>query len=102
LVAIAGLGYSTVVLVGLARASVKDTADQFSPRRVSSFRFRHSAPTFWRAALVLLAVNIGNAWDLMLAFARQIASRSLDTWSLGIGSMPKGIRDPQPVDSRTT
>jgi hypothetical protein len=29
LVAVAGLGYTTVVLVGLARASVSDTADRF-------------------------------------------------------------------------
>jgi hypothetical protein len=31
------------------------------------------------ALLLLLAVNIRNAWDLMLAFARQVASKSSDT-----------------------
>lgn len=31
------------------------------------------------ALLLLLAVNIRNAWDLMLAFARQVASKGSDT-----------------------
>ena len=31
------------------------------------------------AVVLLLAVNIRNAWDLMLAFARQVASKSSDT-----------------------
>jgi hypothetical protein len=31
------------------------------------------------ALLLLLAVNIRNAWDLMLAFARQVASKRSDT-----------------------
>jgi hypothetical protein len=31
------------------------------------------------ALLLLLAVNIRNAWDLMLAFARQVATKSSDT-----------------------
>lgn len=31
------------------------------------------------ALLLLLAVNIRNAWDLMLSFARQVASKSSDT-----------------------
>ena len=31
------------------------------------------------ALLLLLAVNIRNAWDLMLAFARQVASKKSDT-----------------------
>jgi hypothetical protein len=31
------------------------------------------------AVFLLLAVDIRNAWDLMLAFARQIASKSSDT-----------------------
>lgn len=91
MVAIAGLGYSTVVLVGLARASVKDTADRFGFCPLAAYLavlaaagFVISLPALGAdflaaAALVLLAVNIRNAWDLMLAFARQIASRSLDT-----------------------
>jgi len=31
------------------------------------------------AVVLLLAVNIRNAWDLMLAFARQIANKGSDT-----------------------
>jgi len=31
------------------------------------------------ALLLLLAVNIRNAWDLMLAFAQQVASKKSDT-----------------------
>jgi hypothetical protein len=31
------------------------------------------------ALLLLLAVSIRNAWDLMLAFARQVATKSSDT-----------------------
>jgi len=93
LVAIAGLGYSTAVLVGLARASVRDTADTFgygfcplaaylAILAAAGFMISLSAlgaDILAAAALVLLAVNIRNAWDLMLAFARQIASGSLDT-----------------------
>lgn len=91
MVAIAGLGYSTVVLVGLARASVKDTADRFGLCQLAAYLavlaaagFMISLPALGAdilaaAALVLLAVNIRNTGDLMLAFARQIASRSLDT-----------------------
>jgi hypothetical protein len=90
LVAIAGLGYSTVVLVGLARASVKDTADRFGLCPLAAYLAvlaaagmislpALGADILAAAALVLLAVNIRNTGDLMLAFARQIASRSLDT-----------------------
>jgi hypothetical protein len=59
-VAIAGLGYTTVVLVGLARASISDVADRFgygilplvfmsrcSPRRALSFRAPHLPPISW-------------------------------------------------------
>lgn len=60
LVAVAGLAYTTVVLVGLARASVSDIADRFGygfcplaaylamlAARGSSFRAPHSPPIFW-------------------------------------------------------
>ena len=60
LVAIAGLGYTTVVLVGLARASVTDVADRFgygilplaaylAMLAAADWLFRrpHSAAMFW-------------------------------------------------------
>src|SRR5215472_100253 len=93
LVAVAGLGYTTVVLVGLARASVTDVADRFgygilplaaylamlaaaglviSPAALGGY-------VLAVAVLLLLAINIRNAWDLMLAFARQTASKRSDT-----------------------
>jgi hypothetical protein len=93
LVAIAGLGYTSVVLVGLARASVSDTADRFgygffpltaylamlAAAGLIVSQPALSADILAAALLVLPAVNIRNAWDLMLAFARQIASKNVDT-----------------------
>jgi hypothetical protein len=93
LVAIAGLGYSSVVLVGLARASVSDVADRFgygffplaayvamlATAGLIVSQAALSADILAAALLVLLAVNIRNAWDLMLAFARQVASKNVDT-----------------------
>ncbi|HET8920189.1 MAG TPA: hypothetical protein VFN27_10985 [Xanthobacteraceae bacterium] len=93
IVAIAGLGYTTVVLVGLARASVSDTADRFGYGfcTLASYlamlaaaglvisRATLAADILAAALLLLLAVNIRNAWDLMLSFARQVASKSPDT-----------------------
>jgi hypothetical protein len=93
LVAIVGLGYTSVVLVGLARASVSDTADRFgygifplaaylamlAAAGLIVSQAALSADLLAAALLVLLAVNIRNAWDLMLAFARQIASKNADT-----------------------
>jgi len=93
LVAVAGLGYTTVVLVGLARASVRDIADRFgygilplaaylamlaaAGLAVSSDAL--GGDVLAAAVLLLLAVNIRNAWDLMLSFARQIARKRSDT-----------------------
>jgi hypothetical protein len=93
LVAIAGLGYTTVVLVGLARASVSDIADRFGYGIFPLASYLAmlaaaglviacatlAADILAAALLLLLAVNIRNAWDLMLAFARQVASKSSDT-----------------------
>jgi len=93
LVAVAGLGYTTLVLVGLAHASVSDIADRFGYGILPSAAYLAMlaaaglliSPAAWgddvlAAAVVLLfAVNIRNAWDLMLAFARQVASKSSDT-----------------------
>jgi hypothetical protein len=93
LVAIAGLAYTTVVLVGLARASISDIADRFgygifplasyvamlaAAGLVISGAPR-AADILAAALLLLLAVNIRNAWNLMLAFARQLANKSSDT-----------------------
>jgi len=93
LVAAAGLGYTTVVLVGLARASISDIADRFgygifpmasyvamlAAGGLVMARGTLAADILAAAALLLRAVNIRNAWDLMLAFARQVAGKSSDT-----------------------
>jgi hypothetical protein len=93
LVAVAGLGYTTLVLVGLARASVSDIADRFGYGILPSAAYlamlaaaglvnspdTQGGNVLAAAVVLLLAVNIRNAWDLMLAFARQIASKSSDT-----------------------
>jgi hypothetical protein len=92
-VAVAGLVYTTMVLVGLARASITDIADRFGYglfplaaylAMLASAGLMLSRPPFGAdilaaALLLLLAVNIRNAWDLMLAFARQVASKKSDT-----------------------
>jgi hypothetical protein len=92
-VAIAGLAYTTVVLVGLARASITDTADRFgygvlplmaylgmlAAAGLAAAELPLNAHLLAGAMLLLLAINIRNAWDLLLAFARRIASRSSDT-----------------------
>ncbi len=91
-VAIAGLAYTTVVLVGLGRASVSDIADRFgygfcplaaylamlAAAGLVISRAALAADILAAALLLLLAVNIRNAWDLMLAFARQVASKRSD------------------------
>jgi hypothetical protein len=91
-VAIAGIGYTTVVLVGLARASVRDVTDRLgygllplaayagvlAAAACAVLQPELSADVLAGAALLLLAVNIRNAWDLMLAFARRLASQTPD------------------------
>jgi hypothetical protein len=93
IVAVAGLGYTVVVLVGLARASVSDTADRFgygfcplaaylailASAGLAVARPALGADILALALLLLLAVNIRNAWDLVLAFARRVASQRSDT-----------------------
>lgn len=93
LIAVTGLGYTTLVLVGLARASISDVADRFGYGIIPLAAYLAilavagllisgvglGAEILAAALLVLLAVNIRNAWDLMLAFARQVASKSLDS-----------------------
>src|SRR5437588_10053156 len=91
--AIAGLSYTTVVLVGLGRASVGDIADRLGygicPLAaylaiLASAGLAVAGPALGAdilaaALLLLLAVNIRNAWDLVLAFARRVASQKSDT-----------------------
>ncbi|HEV2626921.1 MAG TPA: hypothetical protein VGV62_17745 [Xanthobacteraceae bacterium] len=91
--AIAGLSYTTVVLVGLARASVSDIADRLgygivplaaylailASAGLAIARPALGADILSAALLLLLAVNIRNAWDLVLAFARRVASQKSDT-----------------------
>ena len=93
LVAVAGLGYTTVFLVGLARASISDIADRFgygifplasyvamlAAGGLVMARGTLAADILAAAALLLLVVNIRDAWDPMLAFARQVAGKSSDT-----------------------
>ena len=93
LVAVAGLAYTTVVLVGLARASISDIADRFgygilplvsyvamiATAGLVISRAALAADIPAAALLLLLAVNIRSAWDLMLAFARQVATKRSDT-----------------------
>ena len=93
LVAVARLAYTTVVLVGLARASISDIADRFgygilplvsyvamiATAGLVISRAALAADIPAAALLLLLAVNIRNAWDLMLAFARQVAAKRSDT-----------------------
>jgi len=92
-IAVTGLAYTTVVLVGLARASITDTADRlgygFFPLMayltmlaaagLAAAGLPLNADLLAGALLLLLAINIRNAWDLLLAFARRIASRTPDT-----------------------
>jgi len=91
--AIAGLCYTTVVLVGLGLASIRDFADQLgygmcplaaylailASAGLAVARPALGADILAAALLLLLAVNIRNAWDLVLAFARRLASQRADT-----------------------
>jgi hypothetical protein len=85
IVALAGLGFSIVVLIGVLRYAGSDLADRFgyggSPLAAyaaalaaAGFLFAHSTigPNVLAAALVLLLlVNIRNAWDLMITFVQR-------------------------------
>jgi len=87
------LAVGIVVLVGLARASVTHVADRFGYGILPLAAYlamlaaagliispaAHGGYVLATAVLLLLAINIRNAWDLMLAFARQIASKRSDT-----------------------
>jgi len=85
LVALAGFGFSLAVLIGVLRSATSDLADRFgygaSPLAAyaaalvaAGLLWAHSnaGPNILAGALVLLLlVNIRNAWDLTLTFARR-------------------------------
>jgi hypothetical protein len=85
LVALAGFGFSVAVLIGVMRSGASDLADRFgygaSPLAAyaaalvaAGFLWTHASagPNILAGALVLLLlVNIRNAWDLTLTFARR-------------------------------
>ena len=89
LLAVIGMSYTTIVMVGLARASISDAADRLGYGLIPLAAYLGmlaaagvvfvetplSADILAGALLLLLAVNIRNAWDLLLAFARRIASQ---------------------------
>jgi hypothetical protein len=86
-VAIAAIGsviYSFIIMVRVHKNALADTADRFGYGAVPAgcygaglvaaiFLFRHSViglDILAGAALLLLVVNIRNAWDLMISMAR--------------------------------
>lgn len=87
--ALAGLGFSIVVLIGVLHSAGSDLADRFgyggSPLAAyaaalaaAGFLFAHSAvgPNLLAGALILLLlVNIRNAWDLMITFVQRHTDR---------------------------
>jgi hypothetical protein len=88
LMAVIGMAYTTIVMVGLARASISDAADRlgygllplaaYLGMLAAGLAFVEtplSADIVAGSLLLLLAVNIRNAWDLLLAFARRIATQ---------------------------
>ena len=93
-VAIAAIGsviYSFIIMVRVHKNALADTADRFGYGAVPAgcygaglvaavFLFRHSViglDILAGAALLLLVVNIRNAWDLMISMARS-ANRPKD------------------------
>jgi len=89
LLAAIGMVYTTIVMIGLARASISDAADRFgygllplaaylgmlAAAGLTFVEKPLSADILAGSLLLLLAVNIRNAWDLLLAFARRIANQ---------------------------
>jgi hypothetical protein len=87
--AVIGMVYTTIVMIGLARASISDVADRFgygllplaaylgmlAAAGLTFVETPLSADILAGSLLLLLAVNIRNAWDLLLAFARRIANQ---------------------------
>jgi len=87
LVALAGFGFSLAVLIGVLKSAVSDLADRFgygagplaayAAALVAAgflWTYSNTGPNILAGALVLLLlVNIRNAWDLTLTFARRRA-----------------------------
>jgi hypothetical protein len=85
LLALAGFGFSVAILIGVMRSAASDLADRFgygaSPLAAyaaalvaAGYLWAHSlaGPNILAAALVLLLlVNIRNAWDLTITFVRR-------------------------------
>ena len=85
LLALIGFGFSVAVLIGVLRSAMSDLADRFgygagplgayvAALIAAGFLWTHSAagPSILAGALVLLLlINIRNAWDLTLTFARR-------------------------------
>jgi hypothetical protein len=85
LLALAGIGFSVAVLIGVVRSAASDVADRFgygagplaayaAALVAAGFLWAHSTagPNILAGALVLLLlINIRNAWDLTLTFARR-------------------------------
>ena len=90
IVAAVGLTYSTVILARLNRDDVADLADHFGYGASPEVAYAAALVAAWLLAvrssagaailagalLLLLVVNIRNAWDLTLAFARRQAELS--------------------------
>jgi len=88
-VAVVGLAYSVFVIVRLWRSAIRDNADRlgygglplvaYAGVLVATAMILKSSPTgpdvLAVALILLLLVNIRNAWDLMIAFARRVGSR---------------------------
>lgn len=93
LLALAGFGFSVAVLIGVMRSAASDIADRFGYGAgplaayiaafvAAGFLWTHATagPNILAGALVLLLlVNIRNAWDLTITFARR-----------RVGSPPQG------------
>jgi hypothetical protein len=87
IVAAIGLTYSTVILARLIRDDVADLADHFGYGASPEVAYAAALVAAWLLAaqssigaailagalMLLLVVNIRNAWDLTLAFARRQA-----------------------------
>jgi hypothetical protein len=85
LLAVAGLGFSIAVLIGVLRSTISDLADRFgygagplaayvAALIAAGFLWAHSTAgpnTLAGALVLLLLINIRNAWDLTLTFARR-------------------------------
>jgi hypothetical protein len=85
LLALAGIGFSVAVLIGVVRSAASDVADRFgygagplaayAAALVAAgllWTYSPAGPNVLAGALVLLLlINIRNAWDLTITFARR-------------------------------